>query len=87
MCFTGHHGTLYKAEDEVILKAAKLIEDAPEDCSKVVILTGAVSVLRAFTNSKLSDMTRAVSNTSQITAVFSGYQHTVVYPEMKGLTF
>ena len=37
-----------------------------------MILKGAVSVLRAFTNSKLSDMTRAAYNISQITADSSG---------------
>ena len=63
-------------------------EDAPEYRSKVEILTDALSVLQAFINSKLSDMTRALQKISQTRAVrFQWIPANCHWLEMKGHTF
>jgi ribonuclease HI len=63
-CPTGKHCTNYRAEVEAIMQAITLIEESQEDCSHVVVLTDALSVLEALNNCRLPELSRAVSHVS-----------------------
>ena len=55
---TGKHCTNYKAEVEAIMQALTIIKESTEDCSQVIILTDALSVLEALLNCKLPSLSR-----------------------------
>ena len=57
---TGKYCSNYRAETEAILQATSIIQDSVQQCTQVVFLTDALSVLQALQNSKLPHLSRAV---------------------------
>ncbi|XP_060604706.1 ribonuclease H-like [Ruditapes philippinarum] len=62
---TGKYCTNYKAEYEAIMTALKVIEESPEDCPQIVILTDALSVLQALEHHQLPELSEVLSRMSQ----------------------
>ena len=57
---TGRHSTNYHAETEALTQAASMVQASEDQCTQVVFLTDALSVLQALENDKLPHLTSAL---------------------------
>ena len=53
---TGIHCSNYRAEVEALKLAVETVQDGPQDCTQVVFLTDALSVLEALSNNKEQEL-------------------------------
>ena len=56
----GRHCSNYRAETEAIIQAASIVQASDHDCKQVVFLSDALSVLQAYQNHKLPNLTKAL---------------------------
>ena len=56
----GKHCSSYRAETEAIIQAASVVQASDHDCKQVVFLSDALSVLQAYQNHKLPNLTKAL---------------------------
>ena len=56
----GKHCSNYRAETEAIIQAAYIVQASDHDCKQVVFLSDALSVLQAYQNHKLPNLTKAL---------------------------
>ena len=57
---TGKHCTNYHAEASTLMHAATMIQTSENNCTQVVFLSDALSVLQAFQNNKLPSLFQAL---------------------------
>ena len=58
--FPGKHCSNYRAETEALIQAASIEQASDHDCKQVVFLSDALSVLHAYQNHKLPNLTKAL---------------------------
>ena len=56
----GRHSSNYHAETEALIQAASIVQVSDHDCKQVVFLSDALSVLQAYQNHKLPNLTKAL---------------------------
>ena len=56
----GQHCSNYRAETEALIQAASIVQASDHDCKQVVFLSDALSVLQAYQNHKLPNLTKAL---------------------------
>ena len=56
----GRHCSNYRAETEALIQAASTVQASDQDCKQVVFLSDALSVLQAYQNHKLQNLTEAL---------------------------
>ena len=56
----GRHCSNYSAETEALIQAASIVQSSDHDCKQVVFLSDALSVLQAYQNHKLPNLTKAL---------------------------
>ena len=56
----GKHCSNYRAETEALIQAASIVQASDHDCKQVVFLSDALSVLQAYQNHKLPNLTKAL---------------------------
>ena len=56
----GRHYSNYCAETEALMRAASIMQSSDHDCKQVVFLSDALSVLQAYQNHKLPNLTKAL---------------------------
>ena len=56
----GKHCSHYRAETEAFVQAASIVQASDHDCTIVVFLSDAISVLQAYQNHKLPNPTKAL---------------------------
>ena len=56
----GRHCSNYRAETEALIQAATIVQASDHDCKQVVFLSDALSVLQAYKNHKLPNLTKAL---------------------------
>ena len=54
------HCSNYRAETEALIQAASIVQASGHDCKQIVFLSDALSVLRAYQNNKLPNLTKAL---------------------------
>ena len=57
---TGKHCTNYHAKASTLMHAAIMIQTSENNCTQVVFLSDALSVLQAFQNNKLPSLSQAL---------------------------
>ena len=55
----GKHCSNYRAETEALMQAVSIVQASDHDCKQVVFLSDALSVLQAYQNHKLPNLTKA----------------------------
>ena len=56
----GKHCPSYRAETETLIQAASIVQASDHDCKQVVFLSDTLSVLQAYQNHKLPNLTKAL---------------------------
>ena len=56
----GKHRSNYRAEAEALIQAASIVQASDHDCKQVVFLSDTLSVLQAYHNHKLPNLTKAL---------------------------
>ena len=56
----GKHCSNYRAETEALIQAASIVKASDHDCKQVVFFSDALSVLQAYQNHKLPNLTKAL---------------------------
>ena len=67
---TGKHCTNYHAKASALMHAATIIQTFENNCTQVVFLSDALSVLQAFQNNKLPSLSRALWQVAHIRRTF-----------------
>ena len=61
----GKHSSNYRAETEALIQVASIVQASNHDCKQVLFLSDALSLLHAYQNHKLPNLTKALQ---QVTA-------------------
>ena len=62
----GKHCSNYRAETEALIQAASIVQASDHDCKQVIFLSDALSVLQAYQNHKLPNLTKALQQVAAI---------------------